>query len=198
VFQGRFKALVVGQDEYFLTLLRYVQLNPYRAGLVDDPAKWSWSSMAASLGLSQAPPWLAVENVWDRFATRRRDAIARYREFLYAGMRETVPNFPTSGVVIGDDQCAAKVLERMRGVTVSEEIPKNERIAPPTLVQIFASAADTDSALRDAYRIGYPLKTIAAHVGAHYSTISLIARRTTSRMRASRIGLARSATYEPR
>lgn len=47
VFQGRYKALPCTSDEYLLTLLRYVHLNPVRAGLTADPAAYPYSSHEA-------------------------------------------------------------------------------------------------------------------------------------------------------
>jgi putative transposase len=44
VYQGRFKAIAVQNDAHFLRLCRYVEANPIRAGLVDDPLEWRWSS----------------------------------------------------------------------------------------------------------------------------------------------------------
>ena len=44
VYQGRFKAIPVQHDLNFLRLCRYVERNPLRAGLVDDPAEWRWCS----------------------------------------------------------------------------------------------------------------------------------------------------------
>lgn len=43
LFQGRFKALSCDQDAYFLELVRYIHLNPVRAGLVGAPGDWPWS-----------------------------------------------------------------------------------------------------------------------------------------------------------
>ncbi len=34
LFQGRFKAILIYADEYLLELIRYIHLNPVRAGLV--------------------------------------------------------------------------------------------------------------------------------------------------------------------
>jgi putative transposase len=44
LYQGRFKTLPVEQDEHLLTLLRYVERNPVRAGLVRRAADWRWGS----------------------------------------------------------------------------------------------------------------------------------------------------------
>ena len=57
VWQGRFKAFPIEQDEHLRTVLRYVERNPVRAGLVARAEDWAWSSVRAWL---QPPllPWL--------------------------------------------------------------------------------------------------------------------------------------------
>jgi putative transposase len=45
VWQGRFKAFPIEQDEHLLTVLRYVERNPLRAGLVKAAEEWKWSSL---------------------------------------------------------------------------------------------------------------------------------------------------------
>jgi putative transposase len=45
VWQGRFKAFPIQEDEHLLTVLRYVERNPLRAGLVPGVADWPWSSL---------------------------------------------------------------------------------------------------------------------------------------------------------
>ncbi|NNC64602.1 MAG: transposase [Gammaproteobacteria bacterium] len=45
VWQGRFKAFPIEQDEHLLTVLRYVERNPLRAGLVQRAEQWPWSSI---------------------------------------------------------------------------------------------------------------------------------------------------------
>ncbi len=51
LFQDRFKSRPVDDDEYLLTLLRYVWNNPVEAGLVETPQQYRWSSVR-SLGRS--------------------------------------------------------------------------------------------------------------------------------------------------
>lgn len=67
VFQGRFKDQVVQRDSYLTTLIRYIALNPVRAGLVRDPADWPWSGFRALAGLACAPPFLRTECVLPLF-----------------------------------------------------------------------------------------------------------------------------------
>jgi putative transposase len=47
LFEGRFKTCIVQEDRYFLTCLRYIELNPVRAGMVKDPGDYRWSSYRA-------------------------------------------------------------------------------------------------------------------------------------------------------
>ena len=49
VFQGRYKALPCATDEYLVTLVRYVHLNPVRAGLVTRPEEYRFSAHRAYL-----------------------------------------------------------------------------------------------------------------------------------------------------
>lgn len=44
IYQGRYKAVPVKDDRHLLTLCRYVERNPVRAGLVAKAADWPWSS----------------------------------------------------------------------------------------------------------------------------------------------------------
>lgn len=67
VFQGRYKDQIVEPKRYLLTLLRYVGMNPIRAKLVDDPAKWPWSSYRCTAGLCPNPGFVSVEEVLRQF-----------------------------------------------------------------------------------------------------------------------------------
>lgn len=45
VYQGRYKSFPVASDEHLLSVLRYVERNPLRAGLVDRAEAWRWGSL---------------------------------------------------------------------------------------------------------------------------------------------------------
>lgn len=45
VFQRRYWSRVVEGDGYLMTVMRYVEANPFRAGLVDSSGSWEWSSL---------------------------------------------------------------------------------------------------------------------------------------------------------
>ena len=44
LWEGRHKASLVDQDSYLLTCMRYIELNPVRASMVESPFEYRWSS----------------------------------------------------------------------------------------------------------------------------------------------------------
>lgn len=87
LFQGRYKALLVDADSYLLELVRYIHLNPVRAGLVDDPSTYPWSGHRAYLG-EEVLPWLTTEWVLEQLDKRLSLAQKRYAAFVREGMKE--------------------------------------------------------------------------------------------------------------
>ncbi len=50
IWQSRFKNILVQDDYHFSTVLKYIERNPVRAGYVNSPDNWPWSSYKESLG----------------------------------------------------------------------------------------------------------------------------------------------------
>jgi putative transposase len=48
LFEGPFKSMVIETETYWFTCMRYVELNPVRAGLVTEPGDYRWSSYRAN------------------------------------------------------------------------------------------------------------------------------------------------------
>jgi len=74
VWQGRFKAFPIQEDGHLVTVLRYVERNPVRAGLVKRAEDWKWSS-AAVRGSKARPEWLldgpvALPRPWRRWVNQ--------------------------------------------------------------------------------------------------------------------------------
>jgi len=46
VYKGRFKSFPVADDAHYLTVVRYIESNPVRAGFVERSQEWEWSSLA--------------------------------------------------------------------------------------------------------------------------------------------------------
>ena len=50
LWEGRFRASLIDSERYFLTCMRYIELNPVRAGLCAAPQEFAWSSCSHHLG----------------------------------------------------------------------------------------------------------------------------------------------------
>lgn len=82
VFQGRFRALLVGDDAYRLALLRYIHRNPVVAGLERDPRRYRWSSHGALSGARRPPDWLDCAETLALFARDAKRAQRRLHAFV--------------------------------------------------------------------------------------------------------------------
>ena len=81
VFQGRFHTEPVESESHLLECLRYDDLNPVRAGLVDHPLEWRWGSCRAVMGLVPAPDFLCLEML-RQFGRNLDEARHRFLEFV--------------------------------------------------------------------------------------------------------------------
>lgn len=50
LWEGRYKSALVQDHRYFLACARYIELNPVRAGMVEQPGDYSWSSFRSNAG----------------------------------------------------------------------------------------------------------------------------------------------------
>lgn len=88
LFQNRYRSIVVEADAYGRELIRYLHLNPLRAGVVASLAaldRYPWAGHGALVGRI-ACPWQAVAPVLALFAPTRGTARRRYRAFVAEGI----------------------------------------------------------------------------------------------------------------
>jgi hypothetical protein len=116
VFQGRYKALLLDADAYLLELVRYVHLNPVRAGMVPMSEDYPWSGHRGYIG-DELLPWLTTEWVLSMLAPRADRARKAYQAFVADGIAETTRRgeFHTGtceGRILGDDDFADDALGR--------------------------------------------------------------------------------------
>lgn len=87
LFQNRYKSIVCEEDPYFKELVRYIHLNPLRAGAVADLAaleRYRWCGHADVLG-KRPNPWQAIDHVLRWFGRTEKSARAAYRRYVASG-----------------------------------------------------------------------------------------------------------------
>ena len=87
LWEGRYKSSLINANEYLLACCRYVELNPVRAGIVDDPAKYRWSSCPTKVGFKKQT-WLDL----DPFYLGLGKSAAKRAEKYATWLQETIPD----------------------------------------------------------------------------------------------------------
>ena len=82
LFQGRYKSILVQADEYAKELSRYIHLNPVRAGMVEKPEEYEWSSYAYYAVKNKKPEWLYTDFILGYFGKKYSTAQRKYQEFV--------------------------------------------------------------------------------------------------------------------
>jgi len=96
LFQRRYADGLIQDEEHLRAVIRYIPLNPVKAGLVNRPDDWRWSSHRATLGLTNAPRFLTVQFVLGQFADDIENARRLYRDWVEAGLSDMRPPAPPS------------------------------------------------------------------------------------------------------
>lgn len=80
VFDGRYKAIPVKGEHYLLSLIRYIHLNPVRAGILPHPEDYFWSSDRCYRNLQ--PSFVNWELMLSIFSNHLSQALDEYIKFM--------------------------------------------------------------------------------------------------------------------
>ncbi len=83
LWEGRYKSSVVQAESYLFACMRYIELNPVRAGMVSDPAQYCWSSYRHN-GLGQADERLVAHPLYQNLGHDVQERRACYRALFRA------------------------------------------------------------------------------------------------------------------
>ena len=112
LWEGRFRSCLVQEEGYLLACQRYIELNPVRAGMVEHPAEYRWSSYRAN-AQGEAD---ALVKPHPRYEALGRDAASReaaYRELfryeLEPGLVDEIRRATNGNYALGNPRFAAQV-----------------------------------------------------------------------------------------
>ena len=81
IWEGRYKASLVQEETYLLSVMRYIELNPVRAGMVESPSHYRWSSFSHNAGILR----IGVVNshsVYDGLGADKESRAVAYRSLF--------------------------------------------------------------------------------------------------------------------
>jgi REP element-mobilizing transposase RayT len=180
LFQGRYKAILVDRDSYFLELARYIVLNPVRAAMVKHPRQWAWSSYRATIGAAVAPVWLTTDDLLAEFGKRRAEARRKYQEFIADGIgKESIWKDLKRQIYLGDDDFVEQMRGKLRDRGEDVNIPRVQQRGPAPQISAFRRQyKNRDEAIQTAYETGaYSYQQIGKEFGVHFTTVGRIVRR---------------------
>lgn len=87
LWEGRFKSSVVQAEDYLLTCMRYIELNPVRANMANDPAQYRWSSYRHN-GLGKADERIKPHPLYLGLGRNESDRLNAYRALFRSELDE--------------------------------------------------------------------------------------------------------------
>ncbi len=114
LWEGRYRATVVDSERYLLTCMRYIELNPVRAGMVRGPGDYRWSSHHANA--RGAPDILVTAHeLYYRLGRSERERERAYRELFRAQLSnadvEAIREATNKRWALGNDHFRQRVEE---------------------------------------------------------------------------------------
>ncbi len=191
LFQGRYKAILVDADAYLTELSRYIHLNPVRAGMVDMPEKYSWSSYRYYIGKKKKPDWLFVDSILGYFEHITVSPEENYTSFVLAMIfdKEYSPlDKAVASTMLGCDSFIERIIDEYLGnkkshqdVPALRELKRVERldiISKEVKTEMGENGTSKKAAIYISHQhSGKSLKEIGAYFGISASGVSLASSR---------------------
>lgn len=118
LFENRYKSVLCDEDNYLLALIRYIHLNPIRAGIIqtiEELDRYPWSGHRTIIGKAKHP-WMDIENTLSQFGDTRRKALHEYRRFMREGVDQgTVKELTGGGLIRSQGGWSQVLAMRRRG-----------------------------------------------------------------------------------
>ncbi len=112
LWEGRFKSCLVEETRYLLHLYRYIELNPVRAGMVEHPSDYAWSSYSINaLGKTSelcTPNFLYLALGRDK-EERQENYRALFNHHVEETLLEEVRAAVNKGLVLGNERFKVEI-----------------------------------------------------------------------------------------
>lgn len=115
LWEGRFKSCVLEPESFFLRSLQYIEQNPVRTGLVQNPEDWFWSSYRHHIG-AETVPWITDHVMYWNLGNTPFERQHRWQKDLLDSLPETdvmeVSDHLNHGWPLGSDIFLAKLAQK--------------------------------------------------------------------------------------
>ena len=144
LFRGRYRAILIEPEEYFMAVARYIHRNPVEAQRGVDMTRYRWSSHVGYLDKNRRAQWLNVDSLLSRFG-KGRQGLTAYRRFMEEEVEEELREF-YQGKYLWPILGAKDFVERVKGningrAKRDEEISEARRLFRPGIADIVSATA---------------------------------------------------------
>ncbi|UTA47809.1 transposase [Simiduia sp. 21SJ11W-1] len=112
LWEGRYKSTLVSENNYLLTVYRYIELNPVRANMVAHAADYPWSSYQGN-ALGKPIQLLTAHPLYNQLGKNNADRQKAYRGLFRGRMAEcdvrAIGEATNKAWVLGDDRFKAQI-----------------------------------------------------------------------------------------
>lgn len=134
LWEGRFRSCLTQEDGYLLSCMRYIELNPVRAGMVAHPGEFRWSSYRANAQkeatplISPHPLYLSLGKDADARSTAYREL---FRHELEPGLVDEIRKATNGNFALGDNRFAAEI-----GAALGRRVVPGKSGRPPGAAKV--------------------------------------------------------------
>jgi putative transposase len=117
LWEGRYKSCLIQENNYLLEVYRYIELNPVRADMVDDPGKYRWSSFPINaLGKSSelCTPHPGYLGLGREKSERQKNYRSLFTNHIDGALLKEIRENTNKGMVVGNDRFREEI-ELMTG-----------------------------------------------------------------------------------
>lgn len=129
LFQGRFKGIIVDKENYLIVLSRYIHLNPVRAGIVNRPEDYRWTSYREYI-FDESDSIADISDTLSHFSKTKKIARIAYKEFVETGINGKNNPFKETegGLILGSEGFKAIIKKLLNRIKPDDELPQVKRL----------------------------------------------------------------------
>lgn len=140
LWEGRFRSCPIQEEAYLLACQRYIELNPVRAGMVDHPGEYRWSSYRAN-GQGEDGALVRPHTLYEALGLNAALRQAAYRELfrheLEPSLVDEIRRATNGNFLLGDERFAADVAATLGRRVSPGKSGRPSKVAAPESGDLF-------------------------------------------------------------
>jgi putative transposase len=154
LLQGRYKAILVGSDEYFMVLSRYIHLNPVKVKDVAEKCiheqkyilgSYKWSSYAGVLDPKKRSRYFKCEHVLEYVGGDTKEGRDKYEKYVLEGLNHILPHAMNDlkfQFLLGSEEFVERIKKIfLKGKDLKPFDPEIRKIKQPSITEIACKVA---------------------------------------------------------